>query len=183
MRTHIRVKQLEVQTLFILLSSYINKKKQSPIKITFSSLSICLKTSQNVSHDVYAIIAVGLLRSLSSWTRSTTEFQKGVWKKPVFFKFPLATLWRAHIRSLNLIFTSVFSNQHICLLESLRKISVQAGKLLSSAPLVFQVCVKLFLWQQHNKKWKPTRNECTDIHKRNFSPRNESRFAVGKNAL
>jgi len=31
----------------------------------FSSLSICLKTSQNASHSAYTIIAVALLRSLS----------------------------------------------------------------------------------------------------------------------
>lgn len=68
------------------------------------------------------------------------------------FQFPLATLLRAHITSLNIIFTSVFSNSNNCLFESLSKISVQAGKLLSSATLVFQVCVKMFLWQQYNNE-------------------------------
>lgn len=144
---------------------------------------MCLRTSQNASHCVNPIIAMGPRRSLSenevllkwvTWTQSTREFHIQEFKENLF---PLSTLLRTPITNINVIFTSVFSNSSICLFESLSEISVQMGKLLNSAIFVFKVCVKLFLQQKYNK-WEPTRNHtgCTDVHRRNLSPRNESRF-------
>lgn len=162
----------------------------------FSSLSIYLKTSQNASHCVYIIICSGATQiSIREWISIEMGYmnqkhhgisQTGVKKiknkfrqpsEPVFFKSPLASLLIVHITSLNIISISVFPYSYICLFESLNKISVQGRKLLCNS--FFKVWVKLFLWQQYNKKWKPWRNDIQHIqtHTRNLSPRNESRFA------
>lgn len=159
----------------------------------FSRLSICLKTSQNASHCVYTLIAVWWLRYLSenevllkwvTWSRSTTEFHRWEFQKKLksqaasqasLFQISSGYLIEStyHKPQHNIHF-SISKYHHLLIWKPKQDLcSDRKDAQLCFTILVFKVWVKLFLWQQYNKKWKPTRNDTRSVQMctEEFKPR------------